>query len=243
MSRLRFLCFNIHGGRSLDGQRDLRRIHQLMERMEIDVGVIQEMETRPGRGGLVDDVQKLAGPERPYHLACPSMVEAEGWYGNLIVSHYPIVRGLIHNLETHPSMEPRMAADALIQGPHGNIRVIGTHLSLSIYERKSEARNLIRLIKAVEEEVKTPLLLMGDINEWQRPSALLRFLDGHLTPVPCKATFPSVCPLLRLDRVWYEAAKYPAPPINITAQRLYDKDIRRLSDHLPVVVELAWPEN
>lgn len=240
MSRLRFLCFNIHGGRSLDGQRDLRRIYQLMEQMEIDVGVIQEMETRPSRGGLMHDVQTLAGPQRPYHLACPSMVEEQGWYGNLIVSRYPILRGLIHNLETHPSMEPRMAADALIQGPHGNIRVIGTHLSLSIHERRSEARNLMRLIKAVEEEVKSPLLLMGDLNEWQRPSALLRFLNQHLMPVPCQATFPSCFPLLRLDRVWYEAESYEAQQIRIHAHRLDAKEIRRLSDHLPLVVELEW---
>lgn len=240
MSCLRFLCFNIHGGRGLDGQRDLRRIHQLMELMDIDVGIIQEMETRPSRGGLAQDIHKLAGPERPYHLICPSMVEAEGWYGNLIVSRYPILRGLIHNLETHPSMEPRMAADALIQGPHGNIRVIGTHLSLSIRERRSEARNLMRLIKAVEEEVKSPLLLMGDLNEWQRPSALLRFLNEHLTPVPCKATFPSCFPLLRLDRVWYDAEHYASQQISIRAHRLNARDIRRLSDHLPLLVELEW---
>ncbi|ADQ84569.1 Endonuclease/exonuclease/phosphatase [Methylovorus sp. MP688] len=235
---MRLLCFNIHGGRSLDGQRDLQRIHHLMQRLDIDAGVIQEMETRPSRGGQPDDVERLAGPERPFHLICPSMLEGQGWYGNLIVSRYPIVRGLIHNLETRPSLEPRMAADALIAGPHGNLRVIGTHLSLSIYERRSEARNLIRLIQAVEEETKNPLLLMGDINEWQRPSALLRFLDGHLTPVPCKATFPSLCPVLRLDRVWYEAEG-----IKITAHRIHGNDIRRLSDHLPIVIELEWPES
>jgi len=42
---------------------------------------------------------------------------------------------------------------------------------------------------------------------------------------------------LRLDRVWYEAAD-----IKITAHRIDGKDLRRLSDHLPVVIELEWPE-
>ncbi|MCB5191464.1 endonuclease [Methylobacillus arboreus] len=235
MQRIRLLCFNIHGGRSLDGRRDLSRIHGLMQRLDIDIGVFQEMETRHSHGGLVTDVETLAGPERPYRLACPSMEEGEGWYGNLIVSRYPIIRGLLHNLETHPSLEPRHAADALIQGPLGKLRVIGTHLSLSIFERRSEARNLMRLMQAVEEEERSPILLMGDINEWQVPSSLLRYLNRQLTPLPCKPTFPSICPIFRLDRVWHDA-----PGIKVTAHRLPGEGIRRLSDHLPLVVELEY---
>lgn len=235
MQRIRLLCFNIHGGRSLDGKRDLGRVHGLMQRLDIDIGVFQEMETRPSRGGSSDDLQTLAGPERPHHLICPSMEEGAGWYGNLIVSRYPIVRGLLHNLETHPSLEPRHAADALVQLPWGRLRVIGTHLSLSIFERRSEAKNLLRLMQAVEEEERSPILLMGDINEWQVPSSLLRYLNRHLTPLHCKPTFPSVCPVFRLDRVWHDA-----PGIKVTAHRLPGKGIRKLSDHLPLVIELEY---
>lgn len=235
MQRIRLLCFNIHGGRSLDGKRDLGRVHGLMQRLDIDIGVFQEIETRPSRGGLSDDLQTLAGPERPYYLICPSMQEGAGWYGNLIVSRYPIIRGLLHNLETHPSLEPRHAADALVQLPWGRLRVIGTHLSLSIFERRSEAKNLLRLMQAVEEEERSPILLMGDINEWQVLSSLLRYLNRHLTPLPCKPTFPSVCPVFRLDRVWHDA-----PGIKVTAHRLSGKGIRKLSDHLPLVIELEY---
>lgn len=233
MTRLRFLCFNIHGGRSLDGQRDLRRVHALMERLDIDIGVFQEMETRPFMGGKPGDVDVLAGDRRPHRLPGPSMVEGDGWYGNLIVSRYPIRRAWVHNLETKPDFEPRNAVDALIDTPLGAIRVIGTHLSLSLLERWSEARNLIRLIRTMEEEEKNPLLLMGDINEWQRPSKLLRYLDSVMTPLPCKATFPSLLPLFKLDRAWHDASRF-----QITAHRLDAKGIRLLSDHLPLVIEI-----
>ena len=97
---LRILSFNIHGGYDRRGKRDLRRVRDLMEAYDIDIGVFQEIETRPSRGGTVDDILTIAGPERPHHLPALTIKEGEGWYGNLIVSRYPIVSGIVHDLET-----------------------------------------------------------------------------------------------------------------------------------------------
>jgi endonuclease/exonuclease/phosphatase family metal-dependent hydrolase len=235
MKRLRFLSFNIHGGRSLNGRRDLSRINHLLDHLDIDIGVFQEMETRVSSGGRGNGVDILAGPGRPHHLPGPSITGESGWYGNLIVSRYPIRRGLVHNLETHPSLEPRNAVDALVDTPYGRIRIIGTHLSLSMVERWSEARNLIRLVRAVEEEKKNPIFLMGDINEWWRMSKLLRYLNSVMTPLPCKSTFPSFLPFLRFDRAWYDAEN-----IRVIAHRLATRKIMRLSDHLPLLVEADY---
>ena len=230
---INLMTFNIHGGRARDGLRDINRLNQLLNEMNVDIGVFQEVETRISRNGCKEDVASLAGANHPYHLIAPSIIEKDGWYGNLIVSKYPIVRGLVHNLETTVQYEPRNAVDALIETPLGKLRVIGTHLSLSIFERRSEARNLIRLINAVEDKEKNPILLMGDINEWQRPSKLLKFLDSHLTPVVCQATFPSWFPVLKLDRVWYSG-----PHLEVSAARLNTGKISKLSDHLPVLVRV-----
>ncbi|MBI1276057.1 endonuclease [bacterium] len=235
MNKLRFLSFNIHGGRSLRGVRDLSRLHALMERLDVDIGVFQEMETRASRGGHEGDVERLAGPGRPHRLCGASIREGKGWYGNLIVSRYPILRGLVHHLETKPDLEPRNAVDALIETPRGKLRLIGTHLSLSVFERWWEARNLLRLMRDVEEKEPNPVLLMGDINEWQYPSRLIRYLNSVMTPLPCGPTFPSWLPLLKLDRVWHDA-----PGLNVTAHRLGSRGIRALSDHLPLLVEIDY---
>ena len=230
---LRFLCFNIHGGRNLGGERDLKRINEIMNRYHIDIGVFQEMETRTTRNGTPDDVAILAGPERPYHLAGPSLKDDTGWYGNLIVSRYPIIRGLVHNLETTVQYEPRCAVDALIEGPFGKLRVIGTHLSLARWQRFAEVNNLLKLMDKAEETEKNPLFLMGDLNEWRESSKLLKHLNQLLIPLPCKPSFPSLLPLLRLDRAWHDT-----PSLKVTAQTLQEKSIRRLSDHLPIMVEI-----
>ena len=233
MRPLRFLCFNIHGGRSLNGKRDLQRVHDLMDAHDVDIGVFQEMETRPSYGGRAEDVDILAGESRPHHLPGPSMKEGLGWYGNLIVSRYPIARALVHNLETSGGREPRNAVDALVETPLGPVRVIGTHLSLSIFERLSEARNLLRLMAVVEMKERNPMLLMGDINEWQWPSRLLRFLDREMVPLPCGPTFPSFAPFLRLDRAWYDSQG-----MQVRARVLGSRRVRRLSDHLPLLIEI-----
>jgi endonuclease/exonuclease/phosphatase family metal-dependent hydrolase len=234
MGIIRFLSFNIHGGYSRDRKRDLKRVHDLLEQHDIDIATFQEMETRPSRGGKNTDIDKLAG-NRSYHFPGPTLKEGEGWYGNLTVSRYPIVRAKAHTMETTPDIEPRNAIDTLIQTPFGKIRVLNTHLSLSPLGRRSEIPKLIELVRMVEKEEKAPVFLMGDINEWNPGSKLLRFLDNVMIPVPTHATFPSGFPFLKLDRVWHDTLK-----IEVRAQVLRGRNIAILSDHLPVLIEAQF---
>ena len=232
---VRILCYNIHGGYDMHGKRDLARIHDFMERHDVDIGVFQEIETRPSRGGTMQDIDTIAGTDRPHRLLGLAMKEGEGWYGNLIVSRHPIIRGLYHDLETKPSWEPRNAVDALIDTPDGPLRVIGTHLSLAPWERWSEVRNLVRLIDKVEEKETHPMLFMGDINEWRSAalSKLLRHMDETMTPIPCGRTFPAFCPFLRLDRVWGKNLLSKA-----IATAIVSAETKRMSDHLPILIEV-----
>jgi endonuclease/exonuclease/phosphatase family metal-dependent hydrolase len=233
MTALRLLCFNIHGGRSRDGQRDLSRVHDLMEEYKIDIGVFQEMETRASLGGKLADIKILAGPDRPYCLPGGALKEGAEWYGNLLVSRYPIICSSVHALGTSAKLEPRNAVDALLDTPLGKIRVVGTHLSLSLPARWLEIGNLLKMVSAIEEKEKTPWLLMGDINEWRPTSRLLRHLNRLMTAVPGGPTFPSPCPVFRLDRVWHDF-----PGMKITAKVIRTRQARVLSDHLPVLIEV-----
>jgi len=93
----------------------------------------------------------------------------------------------------------------------------------------------MRLIGRVEESEKNPLFLMGDLNEWREKSKLLKYLNEILVPLPCKATFPSFLPVFKLDRAWHDT-----PEMNIKARVLDTKSVRKLSDHLPVMVEISY---
>lgn len=230
---LKILCFNIHGGYSLDGKRDLKRVHDLLEKLDIDIAVFQEMETRPKRGGTATDVNELAGSARPYHMMGPTLKDGKGWYGNLLVSRYKIKRAQVHTLEKKWDIEPRNAVDCVIETPLGTLRIIGTHLSLAAWERKNEVPMLIKLVEQVEEEEKSPVFLMGDINEWRASSKLLTYLGSVMTELPAGRSFPAFFPIFRLDRVWHDS-----PFVRAKAVVLDDPDVRKLSDHLPLYIEI-----
>jgi endonuclease/exonuclease/phosphatase family metal-dependent hydrolase len=230
---LRILCFNIHGGYSLDGRRDLSRVHALLEKLQIDIAVFQEMETRPCRGGTATDVNELAGGARPYHLMGPTLKDGLGWYGNLLVSRYPIKRAQVHSMEKKWDIEPRNAVDCVIETPLGTLRIIGTHLSLAAWERRNEVPMLIDLVEQVEEEEKNPVFLMGDINEWRASSRLLKFLSERMIEIPAGRSFPAFFPVFRLDRVWHDS-----PFVRAKATVLNDHEVRKLSDHLPLLIEI-----
>jgi endonuclease/exonuclease/phosphatase family metal-dependent hydrolase len=73
---------------------------------------------------------------------------------------------------------------------------------------------------------------MGDFNDWMWPgsvrSQLARVLPGYTR----HRTFPSKAPLFRLDRI------YLRPRTALVASKT-DLEARRISDHLPVIVDLA----
>lgn len=212
-------------------RRDLGRIRILMDKYKVDIAVFQEIETRLSRGGTEQDLERISGPERPYHLPALTLKEDQGWYGNLIISKYPILRGLVHDLETSSRLEPRNAVDALINTPIGTLRIIGTHLSLSPFERFSEVKKLMTLVDKVEEAERNPILFMGDINEWLPNSKLIKHMDERMTPIPSEPSFPSVWPFLRLDRAW-------SAHTDLQIRATVIKSARFLSDHLPLLLEI-----
>jgi endonuclease/exonuclease/phosphatase family metal-dependent hydrolase len=106
------------------------------------------------------------------------------------------------------------------------LTVVATHLGLSIRERRRQAAMLTELAAG-----ETPAVVAGDFNDWFWPgsvrSVLSRFLSGRTR----FRTFPSVFPLLRLDRIYCR-------PRDALIASFIDRRARALSDHLPVIADL-----
>ena len=82
--------------------------------------------------------------------------------------------------------------------------------------------------------MEVPTILLGDFNEPRR-SGSLAGLRPHVEFGATPATFPSPCPLLRLDRI------FVTPTLRATLRVQRDRRSRVASDHLPLLadVELA----
>jgi endonuclease/exonuclease/phosphatase family metal-dependent hydrolase len=125
---------------------------------------------------------------------------------------------------TFVSDEPRAALAAVIEGPHGDITVVATHLT---FIPGWSARQLRTLVSHVAR-LPRPLVLMGDLNiGGDRPARL-----SGMRPLATAATFPVARPLRQLDHILADGRVEP-----LEAARAVDTG---LSDHRALVVDVSY---
>jgi endonuclease/exonuclease/phosphatase family metal-dependent hydrolase len=114
-----------------------------------------------------------------------------------------------------------------------DVHVVVVHLGLIHASRERQVQRLGNFI-ATEVPAGAPLIVAGDFNDWgaqlHRPMADLdlRTFDGIRLP-----TYPSRLPLLHLDRIYVRGLSL------LSAQVPNGRAWTRMSDHLPLIAELA----
>jgi len=242
---LHVVTLNIHKGLSQFNRRMV--IHELREGLRMlqpDLVFLQEVQglnqrhalrfaTWPGQA----QHEYLAGDELK-HVYGRNRIHQHGHYGNALLSRFPILshenedvsdhrferRGLLHSVVTVP-------------GWKRNLHCICVHLSLHERGRRRQLDAIAaRLDTLVDRHL--PVIIAGDFNDWrQRASTILEKSLG-MTEVSVAAagrhsrTFPSMLPLLHLDRIYVRGFKvrraqvHRGPPWSL------------LSDHLALSAEL-----
>jgi endonuclease/exonuclease/phosphatase family metal-dependent hydrolase len=133
-------------------------------------------------------------------------------------------RGLLHCVVSVP-------------GWRRNLHLVCVHLSL---HERGRSRQLEAISGRLEELASrdVPIIIGGDFNDWRhRATAILERRLG-MTEVSiahhgrAPATYPSMMPLLRLDRIYVRG-------FHVNTSRVHKgKPWSRLSDHLAVSAEL-----
>lgn len=227
---IRILTYNIHGGTGIDGRHDYRRLNELLERSEIDIALLQEVDTRPAKRRTEDDIAALCGSRYPHFAAGISVETQSGWFGNAILSRFHIISCETIDI-TIPGHEPRNIMEAIIDTPEGALRVLNTHKGLNHGERRQQLQKLYHLL---DRHIALPLFIGGDINEWHTSSTAMNELNSALRHVVVGRTFPSFLPIFHLDRIWCRP-----DGIIRKAGVLKGRGTVRFSDHLPVLAELS----
>ena len=158
----------------------------------------------------------------------------DGHHGNAILSKHPLHKGANYDISAY-QFERRGLLHSMIQfeGADKPIHCFCVHLAL--FERGRE-RQLEEIIGYIEELTHDgPTIVAGDFNDWRnRVSAPMRAAGFDevfelLTGSPAK-TFPSVKPLLPMDRIYVRGLKIHSVEIL--------HEWMRLSDHLGITAEL-----
>jgi endonuclease/exonuclease/phosphatase family metal-dependent hydrolase len=210
-------------------------VARVLAELNCDVLGLQEVDDRcPPQDGLLQFryFQEMTGM---IAIDGPAIHDHRGCYGNVLLTRLAVRQARRLDL-SHRAREPRGAIDAVLQGPAGPIRVLVTHLGLHPRERGEQIRTLIEALKGGDGFPRDlPTLLLGDMNEWLPTGPRIRELKARFAAGFHRCSWPSLRPVLPLDRIYAD----PAP--RRAALRIHASPLaRRASDHLPVKLTLGW---
>ena len=226
--RVSLASYNIHGCIGRDGRYDRERILDVLRELQSDIVALQEVETQ--RGGL-DLLGYLGESTGSVAVPGPTLIRADGDYGNAILSRLPILNTRRLDL-TFKRHEPRGAIGVDINCGGVSLRAVATHLGLRPTERRFQVRRLLDLFRT---DGVQPAALMGDLNEWFLWGRPLRWLHGYFGSCPAIRTFPAHLPLLALDRILVH------PRHALTSVAAHVSDLARMaSDHLPLKAVMEY---
>lgn len=225
--RLRLMTWNIHGGIGPDRRFDLDRIASLVAKHAPDVLALQEIDTR---GRDIDCLAPLRGLDIHHFTEARTIAVPDGHYGHALFSRWPTSDVVLHDLSVW-RYEPRIAIETQIATPFGPLHLVAVHLGLFIFERRRQAAMLAAMARRVRG---MPTVMMGDFNDWFSFGQVTRTMSHVLPERTQLRTFPASLPRLRLDRV------YCSVP-GMLADAFTDPAARAISDHLPIIVDLALP--
>lgn len=243
---MRLLSYNIRHGRGTDGRVDLERVARAIRTSRADIVALQEVDLGRARTGGVDQAGALArhlGMRAHFHAALE--VETER-YGDAILTTHPsrLVRaGGLPGLAGRPGLEPRGALWVEVACDGHRLQVLNTHLGLAAAERSAQLAALLGPDWLAAASAAGPVVLAGDFNAtpWSRA---YRQLTAQLSDARAvarsrvgRATFPSRCPVLRLDHV------FVGPGLRVDQVAvLRDGAARCASDHRPLLATLDFAE-
>ena len=243
--RLKVATLNIHKGLSLFNRRMV--IHELrdgLKKLDADIVFLQEVQglheknaLRFGAWPQAAQHEFLAGDDWQ-HAYGRNAVYDHGHHGNAILSRFPIVSSDNHDVSNH-----RFERRGLL---HCRIAVPGLampldcaciHLSLDEGGRRRQLEAMAGHLSAPRE---TPMIVAGDFNDWRHSASGAMFRRLGLEEVsvmhngkPAR-TFPSLLPVLRLDRIYVRGFEV------LGAQSHRGAPWRLLSDHLALSAELSY---
>jgi endonuclease/exonuclease/phosphatase family metal-dependent hydrolase len=224
---IRLLTWNIHGALGRNPRFDLERVIALIGRWQPDLIALQEVDSRRTLPGGGDPFVLLQNALGKHGVSARSITTADGHYGQILISCCPIINHEVCDISA-PEREPRRAIKAEIETPRGPIRVVATHLGLSVGERRGQARKLLALTGASDMVT----VVLGDFNDWLWAGSVRGMLRHELPGFSRFRTFPSFFPLLRLDRIFCR-------PASALVRTYSDPAARAISDHLPVIADIS----
>lgn len=189
LQSLRVMSFNIATGMTEDGRLDLELTASIIEKAEVDIVGLQEVDQHfSERTNFTDQVKWLASRLSLEAAFGPNLTEhpeTASWplqaYGNAILSRHPIKsyqNYLLEKIGSAKESEQRGVLEATIDVNGKSIAFFTTHLSL---RRKQLDYNIEQLLEILRK-TDSPAVLTGDFNA-EPDSRYIRRVEEELDNV------------------------------------------------------------
>ncbi len=239
---VRILCYNIHYGQGNDGEYDIPRLAEVINRLKPDLVALQEVDVGVERSGRIHEAQQLGQLTNMAVRYGPTQHYQGGLYGNAVLTRLPILDVLIQPLPyTESTAErttyPRGAIAVTVRGPNKQpLRFVSTHFQHNVEEdRVAEAHAINNLFAGDADHI--PTILAGDMNAAPdtEPVTILQQRWTNAIDDQAAPSAPSAKPRTRIDYIFFR----PTSRFRIVETRVVDEPMA--SDHCPVfaVLELA----
>jgi endonuclease/exonuclease/phosphatase family metal-dependent hydrolase len=243
---LRVATLNIHKGLSQFNRRMV--VHELREGLRVldpDVVFLQEVQGLNERNALrfatwprAPQHEYLA-QERWQHAYGRNAVYEHGHHGNAILSRFPIVSIENEDVSSH-RYERRGLLHCVVAVPgwQRNLHCLCVHLSLHERGRRRQLDAIAARLEPLAAK-DLPIVMAGDFNDWRHRATRILQKRLGMTEVAvayrgrAARTFPSVLPLLRLDRIYVRGFQVLGSRVH------HGAPWSLLSDHLALSAELV----
>lgn len=228
---LKILSYNIHKGKNWGSDpEDTTHIQSQLHTTHSDIVLLQEVR------GIQSE--KFKSDCYPYIAYGKNVIYRHGNHGNAILSRFPISYSENIDISMH-RFERRSLLHAMIQVHYRRlpIHILCTHLGLFKQGRIKQLEKIMQYIGGNISEHE-PIILGGDFNDWLEHATetiivASGFHEVFLTAQHSYAkTFPSIIPILKLDRIYYRGFSVD------NVRRLIDKSWKHLSDHVAIQATL-----
>ncbi len=221
---LRIMSYNIRIGIGMDNKTDLKRIADVINRVQPDFVGLQEVDSVAERSGWVNQYLELARLTNMYPVFAPATERSKGLYGiAALVRNKPVSYGYV---ALPGKEEPRV----FLYLEYPKYTLCNTHFSLDANSRMES----IEVINKTLYNNSKPIIITGDFNMEPLSSEFLKMNSSwQLLSSPLLKTYPSDHPSKRLDYIFGDK-KHEYKVVN-------DKVIDVLSsDHLPIYIDVLF---
>ena len=227
MKNLRVMTYNLRFSQLASAERLAERISE----ENPDFVALQEVDINTSRFTVPDSVRLqntiaiMAEKCGMFGFFGRTIDFAGGYYGIGILSKYPCVSMLTHNLPNPAGTEPRVLLEGTFLLPGGTMKFSCTHL-----DHKSDSARAVQA-RFVLEKVATgtmPSVVAGDFNAKPGTEAI-ELMEKSMVNLTCgNPTFPATAPVAKIDYIF----GYPASKLRLLSTEVLDT---LLSDHRPIV--------